>query len=107
MLILANAFSLQMLDLSRPCAVQVAPVSVDDVRTALTGGFVSAVGHQDTAAVLSDLLGTNVPCNRINVRLTQDDVLIVAQLTGGRLPDGATRLPDGFAFQFAKVTVQA
>ena len=60
---------------------------------------VSAVGHPDTAAVLG------VPCNRMNVRLEKGDTLYVAQLTGGRLPEGCTTLPEGFSFTFVKVTL--
>ncbi|SNX54177.1 hypothetical protein SAMN05660242_1812 [Thermoanaerobacterium sp. RBIITD] len=56
-------------------------------------------------AVLSDMLGLDVPCNRINVHLTPDDVLVVSQLVGGRLPEGSTKLPDGFSFQFVKVSI--
>lgn len=103
--ILGNAFSLQMLDLQRASNVEVTPMTLDEVRQILKEGFISAVGHQDTSAVLSDILGLDVPCNRINVHLTSDDVLVVAQLVGGRLPEGSTKLPDGFTFQFVKVRV--
>lgn len=103
--ILGNAFSLQMLDLQRTSNVEVEPLTLDEVKSLLKEGFVSAVGHQDTANVLSDMLGLGVPCNRINVHLTPDDVLVVAQLVGGRLPEGSTKLPDGFTFQFVKVRV--
>jgi hypothetical protein len=103
--ILGNAFSLQMLDLQRTSNVKVEPLMLDEVRQILKEGFVSSIGHQDTAAVLSDMLGLDVPCNRINVHLTTDDVLVVAQLIGGRLPEGSTKLPDGFGFQFVKVRV--
>ncbi|AFK94239.1 MULTISPECIES: STIV orfB116 family protein [Thermoanaerobacterium] len=103
--ILSNAFSLQMLNLQGKSNIEVEPLTFDEVRRILSKDFVSAIGHQDTANVLSDLLGFDVPCNRINVHLTQNDVLVVAQLVGGRLPEGSTKLPDGFAFQFVKVTI--
>lgn len=61
--------------------------------------LVSAVGHPDTAAVLG------VQPNRINVSLNKGDVAYVAQLVGGRLPEGATTLPEGFKFKYFKVTV--
>lgn len=102
MLYLANAFSLQMLDTDKATAVSVKPISIDAVKTA---GFVSAVGHQDTAMVLTDMLGKNVPCNRVSLKLTPLDTLIVAQIVGGRLPAGTTKLPDGFKMQFLKVTI--
>ena len=61
--------------------------------------LVSAIGHQDTANVLG------VPMNRVNVSLSSGDVAYVAQIVGGRLPEGSTTLPDGFTFKFVKVTV--
>lgn len=66
----------------------------------LPEGLESAVGHQDTANVLG------VPMNRVNVTLSKGDVAYVAQLQGGRLPEGSTSLPEGFSFKFVKVTVE-
>ena len=66
---------------------------------------VSAIGHIDTSRVLSDILGTEIPMNRINISLKKGDSLIIAQLKGGRLPEGSTTLPEGFSFSFHKVTV--
>lgn len=88
---LLNAFSLQMVDV--PCCV-----NFEEVNT-LPEGLTSAIGHQDTANVLG------VPMNRINVHLSKGDVAYVAQLQGGRLPEGTTTLPEGFSFKFIKVTV--
>lgn len=87
-----NAFSLQMVD--TPCSVDFQ--DVDSLPTGLT----SAIGHADTAAVLG------VQANRVNVHLSKGDTAYVAQLMGGRLPEGATTLPDGFKFKFVKVTVK-
>lgn len=102
MLYLSNAFSLQMLDVTKASTVSIKPISIDAVKTA---GFVSAVGHPDTAMVLTDMLGKDVPCNRVSIKLTPYDTLIVAQIIGGRLPAGTTKLPDGFKMQFLKVTI--
>lgn len=88
---LLNAFSLQMVDV--PCSVRFE--EVDE----LPGDLESAVGHADTAAVLS------VACNRVNVHLNKGDIAYVAQLTGGRLPEGSTTLPEGFSFKYIKVVV--
>ena len=103
MVILANAFSLQMLDLTQQTNIKITPITVDDVKRLLATGFISAIGHVDTANVLTDLLEINVPMNRVNVSLTKDTVLVVAQLVGGRLPEGVTKLPAGFNFSFVKV----
>lgn len=87
-----NAFSLQMLKVF-PCSVK-----VEEVDT-LPAGLDSAIGHADTAAVLG------YPMNRVNVSLNPGDVAYVAQLQGGRLPEGSTTLPEGFSFKFMKVTI--
>lgn len=76
-----------------PASVKVSEVSE------LPEGLESAVGHADTAAVLG------VPCNRVNVKLGKGDTVFVAQLQGGRLPEGSTTLPEGFTFRFLKVEI--
>ena len=100
---LGNAFSLQMLDLSSGHSIQVVPVSADEIAAA---DFQSVVGHPDTAAVLSDMLGRDVAFNRTSVHLDAGDILYVAQLVGGRLPEGSTKLPEGFKMTFVRVTVK-
>lgn len=102
MLYLSNALSLQMLDTTKATTVSIKPISIDDIKTA---GFVSVIGHPDTAAVLTDMLGKKVKCNRASITLKPTDTLIVAQIVGGRLPAGTTKLPDGFKLQFLKVTI--
>lgn len=93
---IANAFSLQMLQ--GDATINVRQISADEF-TIATADAISAVGHPDTAAVLG------VQCARINVALHQGDQLYVAQLTGGRLPEGATTLPEGFSFKYIRVDV--
>ncbi len=88
---LLNAFSLQMLEGD----ATVKFTEVDE----LPEGLTSAIGHQDTARVLG------VEMNRVNVTLRKGDVAYVAQLQGGRLPEGSTTLPEGFTFKFIKVEV--
>ena len=89
---LLNAFSLQMIN-QFPASVEFEEV------TELPRGLVSAVGHQDTANVLG------VDMKRINVVLNKGDVFYVAQLQGGRLPEGSTTLPEGYSFKFLKGTI--
>lgn len=91
---IANAFSLQML--KGDASLRVTEVKENEVD--LTS-CVSAVGHADTAAVLG------VEFNRTNLTLERGDELFVAQLMGGRLPEGSTTLPEGFKFKFMKVEV--
>ena len=95
---ISNAFSLQMLDTCKAVSVHVAPVSEGEFNKA-KASCLSAVGHPDTAAVLG------VPFNRVSLKLAKGDELFVAQLTGGRLPEGCTTLPEGFSFTFLKVTL--
>lgn len=91
---LGNAFSLQMLQGN--ATVQVSTVSKEEVPWQKA---ISVVGHADTANVLG------VPCQRASINLKAGDVLYVAQLVGGRLPEGTTSLPEGFSFQFWKVEI--
>lgn len=107
MIYLANSFSLQMLNMEKVNTVVTTPLTLEEVKKLLSNNFVSAVGHADTASVLSASLGINIPMNRINISLIPGDVLIVAQLIGGRLPEGSTTLPDGFEFKFLKVVLAA
>lgn len=88
---LLNAFSLQMLEGD-------ATVRFTEVDS-LPEGLTSAIGHADTARVLG------VEMNRVNVILQKGDIAYVAQLQGGRLPEGSTTLPKGFRFKFIRVEV--
>jgi hypothetical protein len=96
---LTNAFSIQML--SGSATVRFEEIDVTEVPT----DVVSSVGHADTAAVLSDILGFEIPMNRISVSLDEFTELFVAQLVGGRLPEGSTTLPEGFKFKFFRVKI--
>ena len=99
---LTNAFSIQMLDgFSNPTIVKFEEIKARDIPK----DVVSAVGHADTAVVLSGILGFEVPMNRTSVFLDEFTEIFVAQLVGGRLPEGATALPEGFRFKFFRVTI--
>lgn len=93
---IGNAFSLQMLDICEETTVLVTPVEQKE----LPADLVSVVGHPDTAKVLG------VDFNRISLKLKQGDILYVAQLQGGRLPEGCITLPEGFTFKFYKVELK-
>lgn len=126
MIYLGNAFSLQMLE-SFPANITVSEVSQDEIfvnvaeledgsivygddmkkyqdyvvayRKELLKDIKSVIGHQDTANVFG------VPMNRENVTLREGDILYVAQLQGGRLPEGSISLPNGYHFKFLKVQI--
>ena len=93
---IGNAFSIGMVPRELLGQVRLSPCAAPDV-----SGLVSCVGHADTAAVLG------VEMRRVSVTLEPGDVLYVAQLTGGRLPEGTTTLPDGFRFEWVRVEVTA
>jgi hypothetical protein len=94
---ISNAFSLQMLNGDAMVSVQeISEDEFDEVKSTAK----SVVGHEDTANVLG------VEFNRESITLNKGDVLYVAQIIGGRLPEGATELPDGFRFKFLKVAIQ-
>ena len=97
---LGNAFSLQMVaDNAIIAKVEVSPEEIPAEAE-------SIIGHADTATVVSSILGWEVPCNRESVILSDEDVLYVAQVVGGRLPEGATTIPDGMEIKFYRITVR-
>ena len=100
---LTNAFSIQMLP---DASTKVVTVRIKEIDAReVPADVVSAIGHADTAAVLTNMLGFEVPMNRAFVTLDADTELYVAQLVGGRLPEGANTLPEGFSFKFYRVTM--
>ena len=105
---LCNAFSIQML--SERHAADVRFERIHDAHEAMCiltdDAWTNAIGHADTARVVSNMMGLDpLEAQRVNVELTEDDMLIVAQVTGGRLPEGATTLPEGVTIQFWEVKI--
>jgi hypothetical protein len=49
--------------------------------------FVSAVGHEATAKFLTQLLGIDIPFNRIQIKMSKGDKAVVFRLID-RLPEG-------------------
>ena len=105
MVILGSTFSLQMIPREN-CNVNVEWITPEEANRWLDQGFLCAVGHESTAAVLSDMLRRHIEMNRIRSSMSYDDVLIVGQLISGRLPEGCTKLPDDAEFAFVKVTLR-
>ena len=114
-LYILNAFSLSMLDRheQRGTPYGYIPKTGDSLATArypkpcdkpaelvgmwadLECEIISAVGHANTAAVFSGILGIPVEANRTNVKLKHGDVALIGQYIGPRLDEGATKLPEG------------
>lgn len=98
---LSNAFSLQMIE-SYPAVPVFEEAKIEEIKKS---DFISVIGHVDTAAVLSQTLGRTVEFNRESIRLEKGDILYVAQVIGGRLPEGCTILPESYSLKFIKVRV--
>jgi hypothetical protein len=107
-LYISNAFSLSMLDRKVQDIefAQRIPRPVDDpvavIEDFLSHGqeVQSVVGHTDTAEIFSAVLGRPLGFNRVSVKLTPKDWLLVGQYQGPRLPEGTTRLPEGATIEW-------
>ena len=102
-MLILNSFSLNMI-------VGDADVTVREVSRSVAASLAahcpSAVGHADTAAVFSSVLGVKIPCNRATVVLKDGDLALVGQYSGPRLPEGATSLPEGATIKWLVVAVK-
>jgi len=90
MIYLTNSFTLSMISpslLAEGAIIKASPISLGEVKALLKEGFVSAVGHESTAKVLSVLLGTEVPFNRAQISIKEGDVIVSFQFLI-RLPEG-------------------
>jgi len=78
------------------------PIAASDVPQ----DVVSCIGHKDTAAIVSALVGFDVPENRQPAPpFSPDCEHFFALYRGPRLPEGATQLPDGASLDFFRVEV--
>jgi predicted membrane chloride channel (bestrophin family) len=85
--VLANAFSLSMLSATET-TLRVREITADEVKKLLSSSeFESAVGHEDTARLLTKLLGVEVRAERKQVTIDANTILVVFQLLS-RLPEG-------------------
>ena len=97
MITLFNAISIQMVP--SDCAEFAwhgRRISHEEAAQFARDGVVSFIGHEDTARVLSGLLQVECPFRRAFGTISSGEKVLVAQLSGGRLPEGATTLPTGF-----------
>ena len=44
-----------------------------------------------------------IPCRRVFGTIEPDETVLVAQVVGGRLPEGCTKLPNGMRIEFYMV----
>lgn len=62
------------------------PIEIDKVKTIIKKGYDSAIGHQATAEVMSQLLDQKIPANRKAIKMQKDDQAIVFRLLE-RMPE--------------------
>lgn len=107
MVYLGSTFSLQMIprENCKVCIEWITPHEANQI-LGTDDDYISCVGHQSTADVLSEMLNRHVVMNRTRQGITYGDILIVGQLISGRLPEGCTVLPKDAVFTFVKVTLQ-
>ena len=107
MFILTNAFSLNMLDDASEHNVKIKKLSLASARIAAANLDKNAIGHQDTAAVVENVLtngeGGLPTAERSTVVMDNDTELLVAQYRGPRLEEGAVVLPEGATIEFYTV----
>ena len=78
MVYIANAFALSMIE--GDAILRIKEISKEEVKEILKEGFISAIGHQSTAEILSQLLDIPIPFNRVQIKITPNDKLIVFQV---------------------------
>lgn len=97
-----NAFSLNMV--KAPCTIKVTEVPLEEAQL-MAQAATSGVGHAETAAIFTALLGTEIPMNRATIQLEGGEAVLVGQYSGPRLPEGATTLPEGATIKWLYVSV--
>lgn len=114
---ISNAFSLNMLAVADGNEVIIKEISLSNAQTELlefkekvTGVYkrelaYSAIGHADICKIINNLIKTQYKVNRATIGLQHGDVLIVAQYSGPRLPEGTTQLPDGANIRWFKISI--
>lgn len=61
--------------------------NLPEVKALLSQGFTSAIGHEVTASLISQLTGVSIPVNRVAIKMQPGDIAIVFRIL--------TRLPEG------------
>ena len=85
---------------------EITPEHARDMLLSGDGNFVSAIGHPDTARIVSEQLGIDIPAQRIDLFIDDvDDYLIVAEYTGRRLEPGMTELPSGATIRYVMLSI--
>lgn len=101
MIYITNAFSINILS-KEEHRISFKPVTVEEVTAILNfyDDVVGAIGHKDTASIVENIIGVPNLHNRINIKLENNDIMLVAQYSGPRLEEGATQLPKDAQIDF-------
>ncbi len=75
-------FTFEKIDVSQACEIIQKTIDQEGA-----DAIVSAIGHESTARLLSQLLDHPIPANRIAITMTTGDQAVVIRLTQ-RLPEG-------------------
>jgi hypothetical protein len=67
--------------------IRIRKATVEEVRQLLSHGFISAIGHQATADLLTTLIGIEIPYNRVTIKAKPGDKLVHFVLRE-RIPEG-------------------
>jgi ferredoxin-fold anticodon binding domain-containing protein len=114
----ANAISLGMLDsIDREMAygsydpmsikLEISRLSAQGARDWVRReDWISIVGHDDTAALLSELLGVPIIKNMVSTSIKVGDCILVCQYNGERLAEGAKTLPPNATIRYFLVSVR-
>jgi len=80
MLYVNNTFSLNMLDNTTEATLKVHEIDVQTAKSLLQTQWVSCIGHQGTAEILTNILDIQIPFNRIPVKMKRGDIALIFQL---------------------------
>jgi hypothetical protein len=90
--------------------IQFSEVSIEHAREVIDDGFISAVGHESTANLISQLLDTEIPLNRYSVDFKPGDIAICFQISP-RPPEGVIltelELTTAYNYSFRKLLIQS
>ena len=107
MIYLCNAFTVHQLPIMRvndEHLVSFRRIPAREVMEILReNAFRSYFGHEDSARHLSKYLGVTVKISRGNITLTENDVLIVAAITGKRDWEAGRKSCPGWIFYLAEL----
>jgi len=85
--VVSNAFSVNMIA-TNAITLRFRRITLEDAKQLVkSGNYLSVVGHESTAILLSNLLDVEIPTNRTNYVLNPTDVLLVFTIPF-RLPEG-------------------